>query len=53
MFWIIVALIAGYVAAIFTWPKIRIRTVGVEAGIGWLREKARTLKVTIKTFIGG
>jgi hypothetical protein len=49
MFWIIAALIAGYVAAILTWPKIRTRIVGVEAEIASLREKARVLAAKIKT----
>jgi hypothetical protein len=52
MFWIIAALIGGYVAAIFTWPKIRIWVVGAEAEIASLREKARALEAKIKTFTG-
>jgi hypothetical protein len=52
MFWIIAALIGGYVAAIFTWPKIRTRIVGAEAEIASLREKARALEARIKSFTG-
>lgn len=51
MFWIIVALIAGYIAAIFTWPKLR-TSGAIEAKIGALREKARVLAAKLKTFIG-
>ena len=51
MFWIIVALIAGYVAAIFTWPKLR-SWVALEAKINSLREQARVLAAKIKTLIG-
>ena len=51
MFWIVAALIGGYVAAIFTWPKLR-TWVAIEAKIGSLREKARVLAAKIKTFIG-
>ena len=51
MFWIAAALIAGYVAAIFTWPKLR-TWVAIEAKIGSLREKARGFAAKIKTFIG-
>jgi hypothetical protein len=47
MFWIIVALIAGYAAAIFTWPKLR-TWVAIEAKIDSLREKARVLAAKIK-----
>lgn len=53
MFWIIAAPIAGYVAAIFTWPKIRAWIVGVDAEIASLREKARALEVKIKSSTGG
>lgn len=52
MFWIIAALIAGYAAAIFTWPKLRTWVVGAEAEIASLRDKARALEAKIKTFIG-
>lgn len=51
MFWIVAALIAGYVAAIFTWPKPR-TWVAIEAKIGALREKALALKTKINAFIG-
>jgi hypothetical protein len=51
MFWIVVAMIAGYVAAIFTWPKLR-AWVAIEAKIGSLREKARVLATKIKSLIG-
>jgi hypothetical protein len=51
MFWIVAALIGGYVAAIFTWPKLR-TWVALEAKIGSLREKALALKTKIKAFIG-
>lgn len=49
MFWIFAAMIAGYVAAIFTWPKLR-SWVAIEIG-SW-RGKARVLAAKIKTFIG-
>ena len=52
MIWIITAMIAGYVAAIFTWPKLRAWAVGAEAEIASLRDKARALEAKIKTFIG-
>jgi hypothetical protein len=52
MFWIIAALIASYVAAIFTWPKIRTWIVGAEAEIALLREKARALEAKVKSFTG-
>lgn len=51
MFWIVTALIGGYVAAIITWPKLR-TLVAIEAKINSLREKARVLAAKIKTFIG-
>ncbi len=51
MFWIAAALIAGYVAAIFTWPKLR-SWVAIEAKIESLREKAGVLLAKIKPFIG-
>lgn len=49
MLWITVALIAGYVAAIFTWPKLRTWWAAIDAKIGSLREKARVLAANIKT----
>lgn len=52
MFWIITALVAGYLAAIYTWPKVRTRLVGVETAIASLRDKARALEAKIKTFVG-
>lgn len=52
MFWIVAALIVGYVAAIYTWPKLRTLVVGAEAEIVSLRDKARALEAKIKTFIG-
>jgi hypothetical protein len=51
MFWIVATLIAGYIAAIFTWPKLR-TWVAIDAKIDSLREKARVLAAKIKTFIG-
>jgi len=48
MFWIVAALVAGYIAAIFTWPKLR-SWVAIEAKIGSLREKARVLASKINT----
>lgn len=48
MFWIITALIGGYVAAIFTWPKLS-TWAAIEAKINSLREKARALAAKIKT----
>lgn len=52
MFWIIAALIAGYVAAIYTWPNLRARVFGAETGIASLRDKVRAFEAKIKTFFG-
>lgn len=52
MFWIITALVAGYIAAIFTWPKLRAWGLGAEAMLAWLRDKAAALYVKIKMFVG-
>ena len=51
MFWNVAALFGGYVAAIFTWPKLR-SWVALEAKINSLREQARVLAAKIKTLIG-
>ncbi len=51
MFLIVAALIGGYIAAIFTWPKLH-TWVAIEAKVSSLREKARVLAAKIKTFIG-
>jgi hypothetical protein len=44
---------AGYVASIFTWPRLRQAVIGVENEIDDLRAKARALEADIKTRLGG
>lgn len=42
------AAVGGYIASIFTWPKLRQTAVGVENEIDGLRAKARDLEATLR-----
>jgi hypothetical protein len=44
LFLIVVALIAGYVAAIYSWPALRPFLLGAEEEIAQLRQRARDLE---------
>ncbi|MCL4252114.1 MAG: hypothetical protein KJ065_28460 [Anaerolineae bacterium] len=52
MVWIITALVAGYVAAIFTWPTLRAWASNARAASASLRDKASALYAKIKMFVG-
>jgi hypothetical protein len=52
MVWIITALVAGYVAAIFTWPALRAWASNAKAAAASLRDKASAFYAKIKTFAG-
>ncbi len=43
----------GYVAGIYTWPKLREWMKGAEAEALSLREKARALEAKARRIIGG
>jgi hypothetical protein len=45
---LILAGIAGYIASIFTWPRLRQAAVGVENEIDDLRAKARALETSLR-----
>ena len=44
----ILAVIAGYVAAIFTWPRLRQAAIGIENEIDDLRARARALEARLR-----
>ena len=52
MFWIITTFVAGYIAAIFTWPALRAWASNARAATASLRDKAATLYAKIKMFVG-
>jgi hypothetical protein len=52
MFWTITALVAGYIAAIFTWPTLRAWASNARASTASLRDKASALYGKIKMFVG-
>ena len=45
---ILTAAAAGYVAAVFTWPRLRQALVGIENEIDDLRAKARALETRLR-----
>jgi hypothetical protein len=45
---ILTAAAAGFVASIFTWPRLRQAFVGIENEIDDLRAKARALETTLR-----
>ena len=48
LFLILATAAAGYVASIFTWPRLRQGLVGVENEIDDLRAKARALETALR-----
>jgi hypothetical protein len=42
------AIVAGYVIAIFTWPRLRQAMLGIETEIADLRAKARALETELR-----
>ena len=50
------AAIVGYVVAVFTWPALRSRAIGIDAEIAELKARAADLDAKLKAFgrrIGG
>jgi hypothetical protein len=48
MLWIIVAFVAGYVAAAFTWQWVHTLLIGVEEKAKQLRDSARALEQKLR-----
>lgn len=46
---LIAAALGGYVASVYTWPKIRVFVTGAQYEAGRLREKAAALEAAIKS----
>ena len=44
----LIASIAGYVASIYTWPRLRAVLVGIEGEIESLRQKLRDLEAKFR-----
>ena len=45
--------LAGYVLAIYTWPKARTFLVGVEQELEWLKARASELEAKLRDAFGG
>ena len=46
--WIIAALAGGYVASIYTWPKVKVWVNGAETEIAKLKAYVKALEARIK-----
>jgi len=46
---LVAAAVAGYVASIFSWPRLRQAAIGIENEIDDLRAKARALEARLRS----
>ncbi len=46
--WLSLAFVVGYVAAVFTWDRAHTALIGVEAKIRSLRDRARALEQKLR-----
>ena len=46
---LVAAAVAGYVAPIFSWPRLRQAAIGIENEIDDLRAKARALEARLRS----